>query len=114
MSGLRAGIAVGVLSTLVGAGAAFAGPPGSTVMLTRPAGFGPLTAPSVNDSTSSGLEFESLAGGGIAPSRRTVGGPSHSNRYVVFVSAADGMAPDDDDRVENVYVRDLETNATTL
>ena len=39
---------------------------------------------------------------------------SADGRYVTFESAADDLAPGDNSDVDNVYVRDTDTNATTL
>jgi Tol biopolymer transport system component len=111
---LKAIVAAGFLVAIPFCSAAQAGPPGSTVLLTRPAGFGPLTPPSVNDSASSDLSFRPALGTGASAGRRLVGGPSNTTRYVVFVSRSDGLSPDDDDHYENVYVRDLQTDTTTL
>src|SRR5690242_18675672 len=107
--------AAALLAAALTATAAQAGPPGSTVMLTRPAGFGPLTPPVVNDSffdrfgvsERASLEFYA------DPGRRLSGGPSASNRYNVFVSRADGMSDEDNNGVDNVFVRDLVNNTTT-
>ena len=39
---------------------------------------------------------------------------SSSGRYVTFVSAANNLAPDDDNAVRNVFLRDLDESTTTL
>lgn len=39
---------------------------------------------------------------------------SNDARYVVFMSTADALSPDDDDRFQNIYVHDRDTNAVTL
>jgi hypothetical protein len=84
-------------------------------MVTRPAGFGPLTAPIVNDSFLS--HFQDLARDTVFTAERGhryTGGPNGSSRYTVFVSRSDGLAGDDNDTFDNVYVRDAVNNTTTL
>jgi Tol biopolymer transport system component len=39
---------------------------------------------------------------------------SADGRYVAFSSAADNLSAEDDDEVRDIYVRDLQTNTTTL
>src|SRR4051794_32096783 len=107
-------VAASVAAALVSSSAAVAGPPGSTVILTRPSGFGPLTPPAVNDSTAEGFLDAPSITGEAHPGRRSVGGPSSTSRYTVFVSQADGLAPDDNDAVENIYVRDAVNDTTSL
>jgi Tol biopolymer transport system component len=104
------------LATLLIATAAQAGPPNSTVMLTRPAGFGPLTAPLVNDSFSGQFNLIARASIGFYANRgrRLTGGPSNGSRYTVFVSRSDGLIDDDNNSVDNIYVRDAVNNTTTL
>jgi hypothetical protein len=74
---------------------AAAAPTGSTFLVSRPDGTGPLSALSDNSSI-----------GPLAV--------SSDGRYVAFFSAADGFAPGADPRVMNLYVRDTTTNTTTL
>src|SRR4051794_5101912 len=69
---------------------------GTTNVIGRPAGFGALPDDSVNYAQGS---------------RR---GVSKDGRYVVFESGGDGMSPDDANDSTNVFVRDLQTNTTTL
>src|SRR5688500_12409240 len=75
------------------AGAADAG---ATLLLSRPSGLGALPAATTTSSFS-----------GV----RSV---SENGRFVVFVSGADGLSPDDDDEFQNIFVRDTQTNTTTL
>src|SRR5947199_10094021 len=73
-------------------------PLGSTALMRRPAGF--------SGSLPAGLyDFTGFL---------TAHAVSQNGRYVVFMSTADGMAPNDNDGVRNVYVRDTQTNTTTL
>ncbi len=102
-----------ITSALVLTGAmastAHAGPSGTTELLSRPTGFAitpPIADHSAPTSLSGGSPISELSAG-----RRVV---SANDRYYVFVSSADGMAPDDDDRYENVYVRDALDRTTTL
>ena len=50
------------------------------------------------------------AGGSAAASEAA----SQDGRFVAFSSVADGLFDGDDDTVENVYVKDLQTGAVTL
>ncbi|HMJ35223.1 MAG TPA: hypothetical protein VK501_15035 [Baekduia sp.] len=76
--------------------AAEPGTPGSTFLVSAvPGGLDPLATP-VNDSD---LERS---------------GVSADGRYVAFSSDSDSLSPDDDDAVEQVFVRDLVTGAVTL
>lgn len=81
---------------------------GMTTLVSRVSGFGELTPPVAN---SSGLEF-----GADDPSQGTGQRVASAGiaRFVVFVSQADGLSPDDDDRVENVFRRDRTTGETVL
>jgi TolB protein len=74
---------------------ASAAPAGSTFLVSRPDGTGPLPTLSDNDS------FGRLA-------------VSDDGRYVAFLSQADGFAPGADPRFLNLFVRDTVTNTTTL
>jgi Tol biopolymer transport system component len=103
------------LAAVALAASAQAGPPGSTVLLSQPPGFGPLTPPIVNNSGSTAVGFTAGISTYSAPGHRLVGGPNDDpGRYVVFVSDADGISPDDDNRFTNVFVRDRKTGDVTL
>ena len=54
------------------------------------------------------------AGGAPADARAHDAGISADGRYVVFRSGADNLSPDDDNGVNNVFVRDLVASTTTL
>ena len=86
-----AGAAVG----LVAAPAGLAAPTGSTLLISRPDGTGPV--PPAADNASGGALAVSVDG-----------------RYVAFVSDADGFASVADPRVANVFLRDTSTGTTTL
>lgn len=68
---------------------------GSTLLVSRPDGTGPVQAPIDNDSA--------------APLAVSADG-----RYVAFLSAADGFAPGANPSVTNLFVRDTVTDTTTL
>lgn len=68
---------------------------GSTFLVSRPDGTGPVAAASDNVST-----------GPLAVSA--------NGRYVAFISQADGFAPGADSRFYNLFVRDTATGTTTL
>ncbi len=71
-------------------------PAGSTAILSGDGSlFSPLPAPVAD----SGVGPESVSGDG---------------RFVAFSSFADGLSAEDDDSVENVYVKDMATGAVTL
>ena len=53
-------------------------------------------------------------GGAPADARAHDAGISADGRYVVFRSGADNLSPDDDEGVDNIFVRDLVANTTTL
>src|SRR5205823_10020041 len=74
------------------ASAAFAG---STVLVSRPTGLGPVPRAFDNDS-------------------QTPGALSSDGRYAVFESQADGFAPGAHPFVQNILLRDTQTNVTTL
>ncbi len=112
---MRARVALGALAALVFAASAHGGPPSSTVMVSRPAGFGPLTPPVVNDSASSSFTSSSRVGqGATLAGARVSGGPAGNPQFVVFLSGSDGLSPDDDNHLVNAYVRDLQTGTVTL
>lgn len=86
---------IAMVGSLVLAGSAAAAPAGSTFLVSRPDGSGPVLAPTDNSS-------------------RAPVAVSPEGRYVAFVSAADGFAPGANPRVMNVFVRDTVTNTTVL
>ena len=69
--------------------------------VSRPSGFGPLATPFTNDS-------DTTAGGDHLVA------DVDGQRYVAFVSRADGLSAADVDTVANVYVRDRVLGVTTL
>src|SRR3954464_4964665 len=70
--------------------------PNSTFLGSRPSGFGTLPDDGAADS---GATSERLSADG---------------RYLAFSSRSDGLSSEDDNLRENVFVRDLQTNTTTL
>src|SRR3989440_6795502 len=80
--------------------------PGDTQVISRPTGLDPLPAPTTNDSF-----LNSPFQGSIGPPGRTVSGDGN---LIVFASDADGLSTLDNNRVRNVFVRNLTTHATTL
>src|SRR3954449_7965067 len=88
-------VAVSALAALAPATAPAADAP-ATLLLSRPTGLGTLPSTAVNSS---------FAG------PRTV---SSNGRFVAFASQADGLSPEDDDSVLNIYVRDTSTGVTEL
>jgi Tol biopolymer transport system component len=105
---IRRPLLAAALVALAGATAApaLAVAPDSTALISRPGGFGPLAAPVVNDSGTGGLRVGEQA-------RRLVS-DAENNRYVAFTSDADGLSAEDDDRFQNVFVRDRLTGRTIL
>src|SRR4051794_22371091 len=87
--------AVAALAALLPADAS-AADAGATLLLSRPSGLGALPSTAVNDS------FDGS---------RTI---STDGRFVAFESFADGLSPDDNDSVLNIYVRDTQTGVTEL
>jgi Tol biopolymer transport system component len=83
--------------------------PGTNVLISRPLGLGPLTTPTTNDSYVTGFG----TGPGSSESARVVSS-AQNNRYVAFVSEADGLSGADNDAVTNVYLRDTATNTVQL
>jgi TolB protein len=83
------------LAALALPSAAAAAPAGSTFLVSRPDGTGPL-APLTDNSSVGPLAV------------------SDEGRYVAFLSQADGFAPGADPRFLNLYVRDTVANTTTL
>src|ERR1044072_2820968 len=70
-------------------------------LISRPTG----TAPGSGDSDSRVRDF-SIPGRGSAI--------SDDGRYVTFISSADNLSTADNNGVLNIFVRDRETNTTTL
>ena len=107
----RASIAVAVTLAVVLAAPAttVAVAPGTNVLISRPLGLGALTTPTTNDSSVTGGD---TVPGSSAPGR--VVSSAENNRYVAFVSEADGLSGVDDDAVTNVYLRDTLTNTVQL
>ena len=95
LAGLPATLAVLLALAALTAPAAFAAGAGSTQLVSRPDGTGPVPPALDNDSS-------------------TPGALSADGRYAVFVSDADGLAPGLNPRVRNVFVRDRQTQTTTL
>lgn len=96
VSGPRAALGVVVaFAILLAPASALAAPNGSTQLVSRPDGLGPVPP--------------ALGGDSFTP-----GALSSDGRYAVFVSNADGLSPDANPRVENVFVRDRQTQTTTL
>lgn len=77
----------------------------ATTLLSRPSGTGPVAAPQTGDG---GLVSAFSTGG------NTFQQVSGTGRYTVFVSLADGLSTEDDNRHTNVFVRDVQTNTTTF
>src|SRR4051794_33377175 len=75
---------------------ALAAGPGSTVLVSRPGGLGPLPP-----------AFDNNSGHGVSA-------VSTDGRYAAFVSEADGFAPGGDPHVTNVFLRDTQSGTTTL
>ena len=92
------------LALLAAPATALAAAPGTTILVSRPTAFGPLATPTTNESAISLTD----AGGAH------VVADEDNHRYIAFVSFADGLSPDDDDSVANVYVRDRTLNVTHL
>ena len=94
MTTLRLLIAT-VLATLGLAAPALAASAGDMLLVSRPSTFGALNSPATNDSFSARDDGD----------KRTI---ADGHRYVVFMSDADGMVPDDDNHFTNVSdVEDL-------
>ncbi len=98
-------VVIALLTTALSPAAAHAFPANSTELITRPSGDLPLVAV---PSGKSGLIATS--DGALQGGHQT----SQDGRYVVFVSDADGLSTLDVDTVNNVYVRDTQTNETEL
>ena len=107
MTRLRPGRVLAISSVTLaalGAAPALAAAPGATILVSRPAAFGPLASPATNDS------FTTLGDDG--GSHLVADDDTH--RFIAFVSDADGLSDADDDRVHNVYVRDRLLATTIL
>jgi hypothetical protein len=87
---------------------ALAAAPGTTLLVNRPTGFGGANPGFTNHS---GIWGDPAGTSG--QSLRVVS-DDDGNRYVAFTSEADGLSDQDDNNVQNVYVRDRITNTTTL
>src|SRR5215831_5660984 len=109
MRRIAVAVSVAVLA-LSAAPAALAGPAGSTELLTAPTGLGE-TPPVANDSAPWATSFTEDDITTLGPGHQVA---SATGQFVVFTSNADGMAPDDNNGVENVYVRDTFNGTTTL
>lgn len=96
---------VPLVATLLAPAAARAFPANTTELITRPSGDLPLVAIPSGKSGLIGTSDGALQGG-----HQT----SQDGRYIVFVSDADGLSTLDVDTVNNVYVRDTQTNQTEL
>jgi Tol biopolymer transport system component len=83
------------ITMLVAAAPSLAAPAGSTVLVSRPDGFGPVPPAFDNDSN------DPIA-------------LSQDGRYALFRSQADGFAPGVNPFAENLFVRDRVTGTTTL
>src|SRR4051794_41094013 len=87
-------LALTIAAVLVAPAAATAAGPGSTVLVSRPDGIGPV--PPALDG------FSSPAG------------VSDDGRYALFTTSADGFADGGDPRVSSLLLRDTQTAETTL
>ncbi len=81
-----------------------AAPPGSTLWVSVPSGFGPFPAQDVNES----------AGFYNNVDRPDSIGASADGRFVAFASQSDGLSDVDDDRLNGVFLRDRVAQTTTL
>jgi Tol biopolymer transport system component len=97
-----------ILTTLAVPAWATAAPPGTNLLVSQPSGFGALTTPFTNQSSTSGAIDGPTEGGD-----RLVA-DEDNNRYIAFVSEADGLSDADDDRFTNVFVRDRLNGVTIL
>src|SRR3954452_6535139 len=90
----RIGVPLALLIVLLTCGSALAAPAGSTLLVSRPDGTGPVPRAGDGDSSPGAL--------------------SSDGRYAIFTSEADGISADANPRVQNVFLRDRQTGATTL
>ncbi|HMS61261.1 MAG TPA: hypothetical protein PKD63_03205, partial [Solirubrobacteraceae bacterium] len=96
-----AALTAGALAAAAPAGAAT---PGTTIWAGVPTGFGPFPAQDVNDSSTYSATVD----------RPEHLGASADGRFVVFASDSDGLSPDDDNTLTNIFVRDRTSGTTTL
>src|SRR4051812_23729428 len=94
MTSPRIAVPLALLIVLLACGSALAAPSGSTLLVSRPDGTGPVPPAIDGDSNPGAL--------------------SADGRYAVFTSQADGISPDADPRALNVFLRDRQTGTTTL
>ncbi len=92
---LRSVLLLLFLGAVIAPAVSLAAPAGSTLLVSRPDGIGPVP-PALNNFSETG------------------GAVSADGRYVVFSSAADGIAPGADPRTEGLFVRDTTAGTTTL
>src|SRR4051812_35570795 len=92
----KAAIPLALALALGAASPAHAIDAGSTIALSQPSGFG------------------GLLGATAANSLSTNQSTSADGNKVVFASRADGLSPDDNDAVANIYLRDRAAHTTTL
>ncbi len=105
-SSLRLATALAAVAAALSPSAASGFSAGTTELITRPGGALPVAA---NGTGRSGLELAS-SDGSVIGGRQV----SQDGRYIVFVSDADDLSGEDDDTVENVFVRDTVANTTEL
>lgn len=91
-----------------GAAVLLAAPAGTNHLVSRPAGFGPVSSPTTNHS----YLVDQTGGGGEGGARLVA--DVQNQRYIAFVSEADGISAEDDNSVSNVYVRDRAGGTTIL
>jgi hypothetical protein len=101
-----AGAGALALLTLGGTAGAEHGTPGTAQLVSRATGPGAVPAATTNNSFVHENPSDLFDSAG-----RTV---SDTGRYVVFESDADGLSPDDNNTVRNIFVRDRTANTTTL
>jgi Tol biopolymer transport system component len=82
-------------SAIAAPAASLAAPAGSTLLVSRTDGSGPV-APALDNNS------------------QTPGAASADGRYIAFTSDADGLAPGADPHVRNLFVRDTQSGTTTL
>jgi hypothetical protein len=116
---MRRGVLAGAAlcaAAIINAPAAWSAPVAQdeTTLVSRPTGFGSIPPGNLGYSdlvSYDDQELNTFGGSSGIPSARSL---SADGRFVVFMSVADGMAPDDNNRVQNIYVRDRDLNTTTL
>ena len=82
------------------------GNPGDIQIISRPTGLDPVPTPTTNDSY-----LNTAPPNAVVPPGRTVSG---DGKLVVFASDADGLSTEDNNRVHNIFVRNVDTHQTTL